>query len=344
MTTLVIGGDAAMLRRVAELVHGELASVAPSEVWPAGGGARAARARIVSITLTIRIQTASPRKPTNPTGVTLMTAEHDRDPSEPLRQCAVPHDREAGRQQEHHRRRARIGMKSLSQRAWSACARGRIDVIACVGERKRIDRCEIDRDQQIVSAHPRPRVVISRCIDFDSCRYNGQVIRASLREELEPHVELRPDLPGARDRPRRAARPGAARAVGRRRAHGAALDRPRPDRADGAASRATYLERRRGRGRLHPQEPLPLLRGAQREAFPLRRRRRRARHGPRAVHGAGARAVSRTRPSRTRARLNDLRPARPLPDEALGARIVPRRRGAGVPARSSTSMRATSSC
>jgi uncharacterized protein YbbK (DUF523 family) len=43
--------------------------------------------------------------------------------------------------------------------------------------------------------YPRPVVVISRCIDFDSCRYDGQVIRASLREELEPHVELRPTCP-----------------------------------------------------------------------------------------------------------------------------------------------------
>jgi uncharacterized protein YbbK (DUF523 family) len=43
--------------------------------------------------------------------------------------------------------------------------------------------------------HPRPIVVISRCIDFDACRYNGQVIRASLRDELEPHVELRPICP-----------------------------------------------------------------------------------------------------------------------------------------------------
>ncbi len=41
----------------------------------------------------------------------------------------------------------------------------------------------------------RPTVVISRCIDFDSCRYNGQVIRASLREELEPFVDLRPICP-----------------------------------------------------------------------------------------------------------------------------------------------------
>jgi uncharacterized protein YbbK (DUF523 family) len=46
-----------------------------------------------------------------------------------------------------------------------------------------------------MAPHVRPIVVISRCIDFDSCRYNGQVIRASLREELEPHVELRPICP-----------------------------------------------------------------------------------------------------------------------------------------------------
>jgi uncharacterized protein YbgA (DUF1722 family)/uncharacterized protein YbbK (DUF523 family) len=37
--------------------------------------------------------------------------------------------------------------------------------------------------------------VISRCIDFDPCRYNGQVVRASLREELEPFVELVPICP-----------------------------------------------------------------------------------------------------------------------------------------------------
>ena len=41
----------------------------------------------------------------------------------------------------------------------------------------------------------RPIVVISRCIDFDSCRYDGRVIRASLREELEPIVDLRPICP-----------------------------------------------------------------------------------------------------------------------------------------------------
>ena len=46
-----------------------------------------------------------------------------------------------------------------------------------------------------MTADPRPIVVVSRCIDFDSCRYNGQVIRASLREELEPHVDFVPICP-----------------------------------------------------------------------------------------------------------------------------------------------------
>ncbi len=46
-----------------------------------------------------------------------------------------------------------------------------------------------------MNAFARPRVVISRCIDFDACRYNGQVIHASLREELEPWVELAPICP-----------------------------------------------------------------------------------------------------------------------------------------------------
>jgi uncharacterized protein YbgA (DUF1722 family)/uncharacterized protein YbbK (DUF523 family) len=46
-----------------------------------------------------------------------------------------------------------------------------------------------------MNAFARPRVVISRCIDFDSCRYNGQVVRASLREELEPWLDFVPICP-----------------------------------------------------------------------------------------------------------------------------------------------------
>jgi uncharacterized protein YbgA (DUF1722 family)/uncharacterized protein YbbK (DUF523 family) len=45
------------------------------------------------------------------------------------------------------------------------------------------------------NGHARPRVVISRCIDFDACRYNGQIIQSTLREELQPHVEFLPICP-----------------------------------------------------------------------------------------------------------------------------------------------------
>jgi uncharacterized protein YbbK (DUF523 family) len=41
----------------------------------------------------------------------------------------------------------------------------------------------------------RPLIVISRCIDFDACRYNGQVVRASLRDLLEPYVRFEPICP-----------------------------------------------------------------------------------------------------------------------------------------------------
>ena len=47
----------------------------------------------------------------------------------------------------------------------------------------------------VIAPRPRPRVVISRCIDFDSCRYDGQVVHASLREELAPHVDFVPICP-----------------------------------------------------------------------------------------------------------------------------------------------------
>src|SRR5690242_18921320 len=48
---------------------------------------------------------------------------------------------------------------------------------------------------EMTASFARPRVVISRCIAFDSCRYNGQVIRASLRDELEPWLDFAPNCP-----------------------------------------------------------------------------------------------------------------------------------------------------
>lgn len=44
---------------------------------------------------------------------------------------------------------------------------------------------------------PRPVVVISKCLELDACRYNGQAIRAPFILQLEPFVELKPTCPEA---------------------------------------------------------------------------------------------------------------------------------------------------
>jgi uncharacterized protein YbgA (DUF1722 family)/uncharacterized protein YbbK (DUF523 family) len=41
----------------------------------------------------------------------------------------------------------------------------------------------------------KPRVIISKCIEFDNCRYNGQIINSDQVKELKPHVEFIPICP-----------------------------------------------------------------------------------------------------------------------------------------------------
>jgi len=38
--------------------------------------------------------------------------------------------------------------------------------------------------------HPKPRVVFSRCLGFDHCRYNGNIIQEPAVEHLKPFVEI----------------------------------------------------------------------------------------------------------------------------------------------------------
>ncbi len=40
------------------------------------------------------------------------------------------------------------------------------------------------------AAWPRPRLVVSACLELEACRYNGQSIRARIVPRLEPYVEL----------------------------------------------------------------------------------------------------------------------------------------------------------
>jgi uncharacterized protein YbgA (DUF1722 family)/uncharacterized protein YbbK (DUF523 family) len=38
----------------------------------------------------------------------------------------------------------------------------------------------------------KPRIIISKCIEFDFCRYNGQIIRSEIVNKLKPYVDFLP--------------------------------------------------------------------------------------------------------------------------------------------------------
>lgn len=44
-------------------------------------------------------------------------------------------------------------------------------------------------------AFPKPIVVVSKCLEFEACRYNGERISSSFIERLKPHVRFRPVCP-----------------------------------------------------------------------------------------------------------------------------------------------------
>ncbi len=44
-------------------------------------------------------------------------------------------------------------------------------------------------------AFAKPIVVVSKCLEFEACRYNGERISSSFIERLEPHVRFRPVCP-----------------------------------------------------------------------------------------------------------------------------------------------------
>jgi len=41
-----------------------------------------------------------------------------------------------------------------------------------------------------LTAFPKPRIVISKCIGFDPCRYNGEIVHDKFVTRLEPHVDF----------------------------------------------------------------------------------------------------------------------------------------------------------
>jgi uncharacterized protein YbgA (DUF1722 family)/uncharacterized protein YbbK (DUF523 family) len=46
-----------------------------------------------------------------------------------------------------------------------------------------------------VSSAGRPRIVVSKCLEFDACRYNGAMITSEVVRSLKPHVDFVPLCP-----------------------------------------------------------------------------------------------------------------------------------------------------
>ena len=46
-----------------------------------------------------------------------------------------------------------------------------------------------------MAGYPRPRVVVSKCLEFEACRYNGQVIQDPFVRRLKDHVDFLPVCP-----------------------------------------------------------------------------------------------------------------------------------------------------
>ena len=43
--------------------------------------------------------------------------------------------------------------------------------------------------------HPKPNVVVSKCLEFEACRYNGQLVQDAFVRKLEKHVNYVPVCP-----------------------------------------------------------------------------------------------------------------------------------------------------
>ena len=44
---------------------------------------------------------------------------------------------------------------------------------------------------------PTPRLLVSRCLGFAACRYDGQILKNALVEQLQPFVAMVPVCPAA---------------------------------------------------------------------------------------------------------------------------------------------------
>ena len=61
----------------------------------------------------------------------------------------------------------------------------------------------------------KPTIVVSRCLGFCPCRYNGDVLSSPFVEALKPHVNYITACPEVEDWAGRSAQPGSSRQPGR---------------------------------------------------------------------------------------------------------------------------------
>jgi uncharacterized protein YbgA (DUF1722 family)/uncharacterized protein YbbK (DUF523 family) len=56
-------------------------------------------------------------------------------------------------------------------------------------------RPETTTDAHSMAGRPRPRIVLSKCLEVEACRYNGQMVRSFAVRSLDPWVEFVPICP-----------------------------------------------------------------------------------------------------------------------------------------------------
>ena len=61
---------------------------------------------------------------------------------------------------------------------------------ALAGTAKQTTAVKIAAVNVTLTEFPKPRIVISKCIGFDACRFNGEIVHDPFVRRLQPHVEF----------------------------------------------------------------------------------------------------------------------------------------------------------
>ena len=192
-------------------------------------------------------------------------------------------------------------------------------------------------------AFAKPVVVVSKCLEFEACRYNGERISASFIERLEPHVRFRPVCPEVEIGLGTPRDPIRIYLRGERKALYQPATRRHLTREDERLLGAVSGRSRRSR-RLYSQGEIAVLRDHRRQNFSHRRSGRSRRPGAGPVRRGRARSVRLPR-VRGRNRIERRRRSRGFPHQNLRPRRLPGSQGNQAASTASpATTRRTSSC